>query len=454
MAFTRTAVAAFELANPFYVGATVTFYTVDTAGTATTTLATLYGGVTGTTTLTNPQVLDSEGKFQQPVYIDEPVIAKITTNDTAKDHETGIIFANLAQDAVDEAQNASNLALAQAALLERAVSRVNRAVATLPIITSGQEGYFLRIKTDLSGRENIAPATVRSAIGAVQKVSSTDHAVARFNGTTGDLQDSGLIVDDAGGVSGFASINGNTLAGLSGWGNVLAPHEGLTATRASASTLDIDAAGVLVRNDSGDVRWLENVNVTVDISASGANGLDTGAEAGARWYIGYIIYNPTTDTTAGLLSQSTADPTMPSGYTYKGRVTAIYNDGALDFRNMYQRGRTCIASRTTPLNAAAAATYTAISLSLHVPPIATKVHADMQCDKSSGTSEIIMSVASDGSGTSASYGLSVVVNPSGIGASTPVSRGASIVLATPQQVKYFVSGTNGRGYFYMHGYDF
>ena len=165
MAFTRTAISAFDLANPFYVGATVTFFTVDSAGAKTTTLATLYAGVTGTTVLTNPQVLDSEGKFAQPVYIDEAVIATIKTNDTAKDHETGIVFANLAQNAVTEAQNASNFALAQASILEGAVSRVNRAAATLPGITSGQEGYFLRVKNDLSGRENISPDAAATAIG-------------------------------------------------------------------------------------------------------------------------------------------------------------------------------------------------------------------------------------------------------------------------------------------------
>ncbi len=89
----RNSIQDFSLANPIYAGATVSFYTVS-AGVKTTTLATLYSGLTGTTTLTNPQSLDSDGKFQQPVYIDAPVIADVSGL-TIADHDTGIIQAVL-----------------------------------------------------------------------------------------------------------------------------------------------------------------------------------------------------------------------------------------------------------------------------------------------------------------------------------------------------------------------
>lgn len=89
----RNGVSDFSLANPIYAGATVSFYTVS-AGVKTTTLATLYAGLTGTTTLTNPQSLDSEGKFRQAVYVGEPVVASISGL-TIGDHDTGIIQAVL-----------------------------------------------------------------------------------------------------------------------------------------------------------------------------------------------------------------------------------------------------------------------------------------------------------------------------------------------------------------------
>ena len=94
----RNGVADFSLANPIYAGATVSFYTVS-AGVKTSTLATLYAGLTGSTTLTNPQAMDSDGKCRQPIYVDEPVIASVSGL-TIADHDTGIIQAVLSAGSV------------------------------------------------------------------------------------------------------------------------------------------------------------------------------------------------------------------------------------------------------------------------------------------------------------------------------------------------------------------
>ncbi len=96
----RNSIQDFSLANPIYAGATVSFYTVS-AGVKTTTLATLYSGLTGTTTLTNPQTLDSDGKFQQPVYVDAPVIATVSGLSIA-DHDTGIVQAVLSASSLND----------------------------------------------------------------------------------------------------------------------------------------------------------------------------------------------------------------------------------------------------------------------------------------------------------------------------------------------------------------
>ena len=80
----------FAQANSIYIGATVTFWTIDGSGVKTSTKATLYDAVTGSGTLANPVTLDSEGKFSQPVYIETAVIATISGL-TIADHDTGII---------------------------------------------------------------------------------------------------------------------------------------------------------------------------------------------------------------------------------------------------------------------------------------------------------------------------------------------------------------------------
>lgn len=90
MGFARTAVQDFSTANQIYVGAVVTFYTV-LNGAKTDQLATLYGSVSGIDTLQNPQTLDSYGKFRNPVYTEDAVIASVVGLGNAPDHDTGII---------------------------------------------------------------------------------------------------------------------------------------------------------------------------------------------------------------------------------------------------------------------------------------------------------------------------------------------------------------------------
>jgi microcystin-dependent protein len=90
MAQLRSQIPDFQLANPRYVGATVTFYTVDGDGDKTATLATLYSGPLGSGTVANPQTLDGDGKFSSPVYIDEPVIGEVVGSSVGS-HDTGII---------------------------------------------------------------------------------------------------------------------------------------------------------------------------------------------------------------------------------------------------------------------------------------------------------------------------------------------------------------------------
>lgn len=84
----RFSLQAFEIANPLYAGATLTLYTVSDAGVATTTLATVYEAPTGPALLANPQTLDGEGKLERPIYVDQPVIARVSG--TVSSHDTGI----------------------------------------------------------------------------------------------------------------------------------------------------------------------------------------------------------------------------------------------------------------------------------------------------------------------------------------------------------------------------
>jgi len=103
-----------------------------------------------------------------------------------------------------------------------------------------------------------------------------------------------------------------------------------------AYQLDIDADSITLSDGLSTYDAL-SANLIVDITVTGANGLDTGSEANSTFYSVWVIYNGIT--VASLLSTSFTAPTMPSGYTYKRFVGAVRNDGSGNFLDFIQRGK-------------------------------------------------------------------------------------------------------------------
>lgn len=90
-----------------------------------------------------------------------------------------------------------------------------------------------------------------------------------------------------------------------------------------------------------------STNTTANITIAGINGLDTGAEAPSTWYSIWVVFNPTTNTIACILSISASSPTLPSGYTKKQRVGWIYNDSSNNFITIDYKN-TSISSSSIP----------------------------------------------------------------------------------------------------------
>ena len=145
--------------------------------------------------------------------------------------------------------------------------------------------------------------------------------------------------------------------------------------------MDIDADEIILQDSSGIAKSVSAVNLTVDITASGANGLDTGSEANEMYYI-WVANNGTT--TIGLLSLSSTAPTLPSGYTFKALVGPAPNrTGDLDV--IYQTGNIVTCQSTPILNAAALGSATEVDLSDYVPVTAKKVIYQVAVSKNSAT---------------------------------------------------------------------
>jgi len=112
--------------------------------------------------------------------------------------------------------------------------------------------------------------------------------------------------------------------------NVAAQFSGLVITTVGGGVTATLTANSALLNNGTIWQSVFSPSLTISTATNGANGLDTGAVANSNWYSVWIIYNPTTSTTAGLLSLSATTPTLPSGYTFKVRAGWVrYATGAL-----------------------------------------------------------------------------------------------------------------------------
>lgn len=185
----------------------------------------------------------------------------------------------------------------------------------------------------------------------------------------------------------------------------------------------------------------------VNITASGANGLDTGSESSNTWYYLWLIYNLTSDTVAGLLSLSASSPTMPSGYTKKRLIGSVRNSASSAFVNFSGNwlGRTKVTelwsslSSRLVLSGGTATVFTNIDLSAIVP--ATTTRARLMIRNTAATGEI--AVRPDG-------------HPSADGAVSALNEDTIITTMTaPGQIVEYkrVVPAAGSGDIYVIGYE-
>jgi hypothetical protein len=175
------------------------------------------------------------------------------------------------------------------------------------------------LSADVTGRSKMADQFVLAA-----KLGS-DVAGAGLTGGAG----SAIALDPNGMLATLAAVIASSR-------NLVAQNNAVTPL----SKVTITADEVLLKNSTSNPYLASGVNVTADITASGANGLDTGTEAASTWYYLWVIAK--TDGTLGaLLSTATAigSLTLPSGYVYAALVGQAYNNSSKDFLAFYQQDR-------------------------------------------------------------------------------------------------------------------
>jgi hypothetical protein len=112
-------------------------------------------------------------------------------------------------------------------------------------------------------------------------------------------------------------------------------------TWGSVSTATVGAVSVdsLMRDkdDTFDIRF--SGTISLDITASGAGGLDTGAEAADTWYYIHVIADSTgVNPVSAVFSASITSPTLPAGYDKSRRIGQLRNNSASNLLKVIQTG--------------------------------------------------------------------------------------------------------------------
>ncbi len=186
-----------------------------------------------------------------------------------------------------------------------------------------------------------------------------------------------------------------------------AVNQKMSVAIASASATFTADQVIVGESLSGKQYRLSSVNKTINLTTTGAGGMDTGAAPASGWVAIYLIYNPTTDTSA-LLAQDVTSiiaPTvygganMPAGYTASALVSVWRTTSGSLLLNGYQRGRKFCIPRVDVLNTSSnPGPYTPVSLSAAVPLNAIAVSGYAFCNSGTGSGYAVLSVGADANG--------------------------------------------------------
>lgn len=177
----------------------------------------------------------------------------------------------------------------------------------------------------------------------------------------------------------------------------------------SASALATFTADQVIVGESlsGKQYRVSSVNNIINIATTGAGGMDAGAAPASGWVAIYLIYNPTTNTSAllGVNTTATVAPTvygganMPAGYTASALVSVWRTTNSSLLLNGYQRGRKFCIPRVDVLSTSSnPGPYSPINLSAAVPLNAIAASGYAFCNSGSGAGFAVLSVGSDANG--------------------------------------------------------
>ena len=307
-----------------------------------------------------------------------------------------------------------------------------------------------------------------TVVNAVNGIGNGTNALSNVSITGGSISGLTTPLAAASGGTGITSsgTSGNVLVSNgSGWQS--SPVSGLnTGVQGNFKNLKVQVTANTTCNVTCDQITLydgtlystqSTVSVSISTGSTGANGVETGTTLTAStWYYVWIIYNGST--VAGLISASSTAPTMPSGYTYKARVGAVYYTSGSVLARTLQYGRKAqyvvtASSGTTSIpylfigatGSTSPLTWTALSVVNFVPATSCAINLFITASYNAGTTSNV-NVAPNNS-----YGLPNSTNPppmsTGLSANTYITYASWLTLESTNV--YATSAASGGGLFVL-----
>lgn len=181
-----------------------------------------------------------------------------------------------------------------------------------------------------------------------------------------------------------------SVAKLARNGPVAGSFSGLKiSTTGLSAAVSVSAAQLILARVDGEAYRASNVALSINCSAIGVNGLDTGVVAASTWYAVWVVSDGVN--VSGLLSLSAIAPSLPAGYTHKARVGWIRTDATankyplstLQCGNRAQYIMTGGNVSNLPILAAGAGgniltpVYVAVATGAFVPPTASVINLSL-----------------------------------------------------------------------------
>lgn len=238
----------------------------------------------------------------------------------------------------------------------------------------------------------------------IQDISATNTLLGRKTAAAGPTEEiavgAGLAIS-----SGALTVAAQPIAG--GFRNLVIKNNATTPN----TKVDLTADALTVETSTGAAFRRRSVSLTIDATTNGANGLDASGLALNSWYAVLVIYNPTTDTHAGLLVKDANFPgsiTLPSGYTAWARFGWMRTGAAATFYGIKQVGRHAqyvvnlgATGAAYPLPAvgptgtSAVGGFTAVAVSPFLPSTASEIDITVVSARNSGSLSGVMCAPSN-----------------------------------------------------------